>query len=179
MKSLIITGRHATNCEVDYPKHRLLELGAVDIAVRGKEIVLGAEGGKIKPTRDIPDLAAVSEYDLLVLPGGAKAMEYMRQDRDIIDFIATFHATGKVVASICHAGQLLISAGLCKDRDISGYYSIEDDIRNAGGRYSRGPVACDRIVSTAHYDENGGMSAWMKLVLEAVAFRELAQMRGR
>lgn len=167
MKALIITGKHATNCEVTYPQYRLAELGTVDIAVRGKEIVLGAEGGKIKPTRDIPVPDGII-WDLLVLPGGAKAMEYMRQDRQIIEVIAAFHASGRVIASICHAGQLLISAGLCKGRDISGYYSIEDDIVNAGGRYSRGPVACDRIVSTAHYDENGGMSEWMKLVLETV-----------
>ena len=36
----------------------------------------------------------------LVLPGGAKAMEYMRQDEGILKFIADFHASGRVIGSI-------------------------------------------------------------------------------
>ena len=52
----------------------------------------------------------VDDYDLLILPGGAKAMEYMRQDKDILKFISEFNDSGNVIASICLAAQLLISA---------------------------------------------------------------------
>lgn len=161
MKAVIVTGKFATDSEVIYPYYRLQEGGYdVDVAVRGKETVLGTPGWKIVPTTDIPVGAT---YDLLVLPGGAKAMEYMRQDLGILTFIRHMHDSGKVVASICHAAQLLISAGLVRGRHISGYYSIRDDIVNAGGTYVDEPAVVDnRIVTTAHYKHLG---PWMAAAL--------------
>jgi protease I len=160
-KALILAGKSIQDHEYIYPFYRLQEEGyTVDVAVRGKETVMGQLGAaKIEPTKDIPELKT-SDYDVLVLPGGAKAMEYMRQDKDLLNFIAAFHKSGKVIASICHAAQLLISAGLVKGRKISGYYSIKDDINNAGGTYvDAAAVVDDRIVSSPHYKHLG---PWMK-----------------
>lgn len=166
-KALILTGRLVQDHEYVYPYYRLQEDGyLVDVAVRGKETVFGNIGVKIVPTKDIPELK-VEDYDILVIPGGAKAMEYMRQDKEMLKFIADFHAAGKVIASICHAAQMLISAKLVKGRNISGYYSIKDDIENAGGTYVDEPaVVCDRIVTTAHYKDLG---PWMKAALGEAA----------
>ena len=61
--------------------------------------MLASIGVKVVPTKDVPELK-VSDYDVLVLPGGAKAMEYMRQDEGILKFIADFHASGRVIGSI-------------------------------------------------------------------------------
>lgn len=165
-KALIIAGKLIQDHEYIYPYYRLQEEEyEVDVAVRGKETVLASIGVKVVPTKDIPDLQ-VSDYDVLVLPGGAKAMEYMRQDEDILKFIAAFHASGRVIGSICHAGQLLISAKLVKGRKISAYYSIKDDITNAGGTYVDAPfVTDDRIVSCPHYKHLG---PWMKEVIARV-----------
>jgi protease I len=163
-KALIITGRQVQDHEYIYPYYRLQEEGYdVDVAVRGKENVATFYGVRVEPTKDIPELK-VDDYEVLVLPGGAKAMEYMRQDQDILDFISAFHASGKVIGSICHAGQLLISAKIVKGRKISGYYSIKDDINNAGGTYVDAPfVTDDRIVSCPHYKHLG---PWMKEVIK-------------
>jgi len=165
-RALIITGKLVQDHEFVYPYYRLQEAGyEVDVAVRGRETVLGSIGVKIVPTKDIPELK-VADYDVLVLPGGAKAMEYMRQDREIIDFIANFHAAKKVIAAICHASQMLISARIVKGKKLSGYYSIKDDIENAGATYVDAPsVTDDRIVSCPHYKHLG---PWMKEVLEQV-----------
>jgi protease I len=162
-KALIIAGKLIQDHEYIYPYYRLQEEGyEVDVAVRDKETVLASIGVKVIPTKDIPELK-VGDYEVLVLPGGAKAMEYMRQDQDILQFIADFHASGKVIGSICHAAQLLISAKLVKNKRISGYYSIKDDINNAGGTYVDAPyVTDDQIVSCPHYKHLG---PWMKEVL--------------
>ena len=102
----------------------------------------------------------------LVLPGGAKAMEYMRQDEGILKFIADFHASGRVIGSICHAGQLLISSKLVKGINIAACYSIKYDIKNAGGTYVDAPfVIDDRIASCPHYKHLG---LWMKEVIAQV-----------
>ena len=165
-KAIVIAGKLIQDHEYIYPYYRLQEEGyEVDVAVRGKETVLASIGVKVIPTKDIPELL-VEDYDVLILPGGAKAMEYMRQDEGILKFIADYHASGKVVASICHAGQLLISAKLVKGRKISAYYSIKDDITNAGGTFVDAPFVTDnRIVSCPHYKHLG---PWMKEVIAQV-----------
>ena len=163
-KALILTGNFVQDHEFIYPYYRVQEDGyEVDVAVRDKKQVNGIIGAKIIPTKDIPELK-VEDYDLLILPGGAKAMEYMRQDVEILKFISDFNSSGKTIASICHAAQLLISSKIVKGRKISGYYSIKDDINNAGAVYTDEPAVVDgNIVTTAHYKDLG---IWMKTALD-------------
>ena len=165
-KALILTGNLVQDHEFIYPYYRVQEDGyKVDVAVRDKKQVNGIIGAKIIPTKDIPELK-VDDYDLVILPGGAKAMEYMRQDKDILKFISDYNSTGKVIASICHAAQLLISAKVVAGKKISGYYSIKDDINNAGAIYTDEPAVIDQnIITTAHYKDLG---PWMKAALKAV-----------
>ena len=88
----------------------------------------------------------------------------MRQDMDILKFISDFNSSRKTIASICHAAQLLISSKIVKGRKISGYYSIKDDINNAGAVYTDEPAVVDgNIVTTAHYKDLG---IWMKTALD-------------
>lgn len=170
-RALIITGKLVQDHEFIYPYYRVQEEGyTVDVAIRDKIIVQGSIGVKVVPTKDIPELK-IEDYDLLIIPGGAKAMEYIRQDNDIIKFIAEFHASGKVIACICHGAQLLISAKIVKGKKISGYYSIKDDIINAGAFYVDEPAVIDgNIVTTAHYKDLG---PWMKSTLELVKEKQL------
>lgn len=163
-KALIIAGKFTQDHEFIYPLYRVQEEGfEVDVAVRNKVEVPCSLGIPIRPTRDIAGIA-VDDYDLLVLPGGAKAMEYLRQDQEVLQFIHDFNAAGKVIASICHAGQLLISARVVAGRRISGYYSIKDDLNNAGAIYVDEPAVIDEnIVSTAHYKHLG---PWMKATFD-------------
>ena len=168
-KALILTGNFVQDHEFIYPYYRVQEDGyEVDVAVRNKKQVNGIIGAKVSPTKDITELK-VEDYNLLILPGGAKAMEYMRQDMDIIKFISDFNSSGKTIASICHAAQLLISSKIVKGRKISGYYSIKDDINNAGAVYTDEPAVVDgNIVTTAHYKDLG---IWMKTALDLVSKR--------
>lgn len=105
-----------------------------------------------------------AEADLLVLPGGVKALEKLRLEMEAKTFIRRWHEEGKVISSTCHGAQLLISAGIVRGEKIAGYYSLEDDIRNAGAEYSRDPVVVSsRIVSSPHYDH---MGPWMEVTLQ-------------
>lgn len=165
-KALILTGKMVQDHEFIYPFYRLQEAGfQVDVAVRNKETVMGQLGAaKIVPNKDITGLD-VKDFDLLVIPGGAKCQEYLRQDKEALDFISKFHAAGKTIAAICHGSQMLISAKVVKGRRISGYYSIKDDINNAGATYTDEPAVVDgNLVTTAHYKD---MGPWMKATLKA------------
>ena len=165
VNALIITGDKVQDHEFIYPYYRLQEEGyKVDVAVEGGRNVTGYYGTRIDVTCDIPKVSQYKDYKLLILPGGAKAMEYMRQNRKILNFIAKFHAEHRLIGVICHGTQLLISAGnIVKGKKISGYYSIKDDINNAGGEYIDAPFVYDSdIVSSPHYKYLG---PWMKEII--------------
>ena len=55
---------------------------------------------------------------------------------------------------------MLISSQVVKGRKISGYYSLEDDINNAGAIYVNEPYVIDNnIITSPHYDH---MGIWME-----------------
>jgi protease I len=170
-KAIIISGNLAQDHEFIYPYYRLLEDNFdIDVVMLEGKHGLGILGTALPPNKEqkvkgIKDVKA-KDYDLLVLPGGVKAMEKVRQDEDIINFISEFDKQKKVIACICSGAQLLISAKVVKGRKIAGYYSMKDDLINAGAIYTDLPAVVDEnIITTAHYKD---MGPWMKAVLKVV-----------
>ncbi len=159
-KALIITGQGFQDQEVIYPYYRLLEDEfQVDIAAKNREMLFGILGLKIEANISFEEMNG-DDYNLLILPGGVKALEKIRQEKKVIDFIKEWDNNGKIIASTCHGAQLLISARLARGRKISGYYSIKDDIENAGAIYIDAPFVIDRnIISSPHYKHSG---PWMR-----------------
>ena len=167
-RALILTWDGFQDQEVIYPYYRLKEAGFHVEVVSGNTsgFVTGLFGIKFESRINVAELEAnmLLEYDLLVLPGGVKALEKLRQMKVALDFIAVWNQHNKVIASTCHGAQLLISAGVVKGREISGYYSIKDDINNAGGIYVDAPCVIDaNIISSPHYKY---MGEWMRGVLD-------------
>jgi len=160
-KAIIISGSLVQDHEFIYPYYRLLEEEIeVDVCLLEGKSVEGILGTKIPPNKDQVikkiDELSVKDYKVLVLPGGVKAMEKVRQDKKIINFITEFNKENKIIACICSAAQLLISAKVVKDRKIAGYYSMKDDLINAGAIYTDLPAVVDKnIITTAHYKDMG------------------------
>ena len=168
-KALIISGNLAQDHEFIYPYYRLLEEDyEVDVCLLEGVPVKGILGTSLPPNKEqkvkkIQDVK-VEDYKLIVLPGGVKAMEKVRQEKKIINFISEFNKTKKVIACICSGAQLLISAKVVKGRKIAGYYSMKDDLVNAGAIYTDLPAVVDaNIVTTAHYKD---MGPWMREVIK-------------
>ena len=102
------------------------------------------------------DPESIDDYDLRVLPGGVKALEKLRLESNAVKFSKNWVNSGKMTFVICNGGQLLITADVLRGRTLSGYYSIEPDIANAGATYDRSPVVVDgNLVSCPHYDFMG------------------------
>lgn len=159
-KALIITGQGYQDQEVIYPYYRLQEDNfEVSIAAKIKEMLYGILGTKMEATITFDEIK-IDDFDFLVLPGGVKALEKVRQEQKVLDFIKAWDSNGKIIASTCHGAQLMISSKIVKGRKISGYYSIKDDINNSGAIYIDAPFIVDKnIISSPHYKH---MGAWMK-----------------
>jgi len=163
-RAVIITWEGYQDQELLYPFYRLQEDNfIVDVAAANSGEIHGILGTKMVATKSVNDLKT-DDYDLLILPGGVKALEKVRQEKKVIDFIKEWHREKKIIGSICHGAQLLISAEITKGKKISGYYSIKDDIKNSGAIYIDAPyVIDDNIISSPHYKYLG---VWMKEVLK-------------
>ncbi len=82
-------------------------------------------------------------YDALVLPGGAMNADALRMLPEVQAFLRSFEEAGKPIAAICHAPWLLVSAGLVRGHTLTSYHTIQDDIRNAGGKWRDEQVVND------------------------------------
>jgi|TARA_B100001964_G_C14100631_1_gene539139 protease I len=170
-RAVIISGNLAQDHEFIYPYYRLLEAGFdVDVCLLEGKPVKGFLGTILPPNKDQKvktiDEIKVEDYIILVLPGGVKAMEKVRQEKKIINFISNFDKQKRIIACICSGAQLLISAKVVKGRKIAGYYSMADDLINAGAIYTDEPAVIDEnIVTTAHYKD---MGPWMREVVRKI-----------
>ena len=170
-KALIITGAMVQDHEFIYPFYRLREEGIETLVFNGSDSqVLGFFGTKIPPQKDDKlisiDEVNVDDFDLLVIPGGVKAMEHMRLNKKIIEKISLFNHKKKIIACICSGVFLIISAKIVKDKKISGYYAWKDDIENAQAIFIDKPaVIDDNIITSPHYKYVG---EWMKEVLKVL-----------
>src|SRR6476646_7061407 len=88
--------------------------------------------------------ADASQFDALLLPGGALNADTLRVQPQAQEFVREMDRQGKPIAAICHAPWLLVSAGLLKGRTLTSYHTIQDDVRNAGGKWQDEEVVHDR-----------------------------------
>jgi len=88
--------------------------------------------------------AKPSEFDAVMLPGGVINADALRVEKKAQQFVQEMERAGKPIAVICHGPWLLVSAGLMKDRHITSWPTLQDDLRNAGARWEDKECIRDR-----------------------------------
>lgn len=135
--------------ELWYPKYRLIEEGA-EVTVAGpeaKKVYKGKHGYPCKSDFSISSLSE-KEFDALVIPGGF-APDQLRRSPKVKELTRQFHDSGKLIAFICHAGWIPISAGIVKGFRVTSTPGIMDDLINAGAVWVDEPVVTDRHFITS------------------------------
>lgn len=102
------------------------------------------EKGTMVSVDRLLDDARPDEYDAVLLPGGALNTDTLRAEPNVKTFLQQMQEAGKPFAIICHAAWELISANLVQGRTLTSYYTIQDDVRNAGGNWVDQEVVIDR-----------------------------------
>jgi protease I len=77
------------------------------------------------------DEVSPEDFDAVIIPGGY-APDLMRRHEPLLDFVRDVFEGGGIVAFICHAGWVPISAGLVEGRTVTSFFAIKDDLINAG-----------------------------------------------
>jgi protease I len=100
------------------------------------------KGAKIKVDRTL-DQVRPTEYDALLLPGGALNADTIRMNPQARQFVYEMDRARQPIAAICHAPWVLISAGVVLGRTLTSWPTIQDDLTNAGGRWEDREVVVD------------------------------------
>ena len=144
--------------EIVEPKRALDEAGAttVVIAPHAGEIQLVQHDKKTQtlPVDQTLGQADPADFDAVLLPGGAMNADALRAEQEAQEFVRTFDESGKPMAVICHAPWLLVSAGLAKGRKLTSYYTIADDMRNAGADWTDKEVVIDNNLVTSRQPDD-------------------------
>lgn len=161
---VIITAEAFEDEEVMYPIMRLHEEGfIVDIATKDAKLVVGRLNfplelmvryyGKLVDAKKLK----TKDYDMVLIPGGFEAPDRVRQIQEVLEFVQKMNKEKKVVAAFCHGPWVLISAGLLKGKNATGYVGIKDDIANAGATYKDQAVVIDGNIITSRHPRDIGV----------------------
>jgi len=174
----ILTENGFEESELTSPKKALENAGA-------KVDIVSPEKGKVRAwdhdhwsqeiivDKELKD-ADPKEYDALMIPGGVMNPDKMRQDKNCIDFAKHFMKTGKPIAAICHAPQLLIETGMLKGRKLTSYPSLQTDLKNAGADWQNKEVVTDAGLVTSRSPKD--LDAFNKKMIEEISEGKHARM---
>jgi protease I len=122
-----------------------------------KPAIVSDHDGQIKGKTDADtasvdltlDIARPDDFDALLLPGGVKNPDTMRQNERAVAFVRHFFDAGKPIAAICHAPWLLVEADVVRGRRVTSYPSLRTDLRNAGAEWIDAEVVTDQGIVTS------------------------------
>jgi protease I len=157
-KVAILVDNYFEQAEFEHPLERLKADGS-QVAVIGTktkdlQAMHHAELGGAFMADVLIDNVSADDFDVLLLPGGVMNADKLRMNTSARAWVAQFMDQGKLVAAICHAPWLLISADLVEGRRLTSYYTLQDDVRNAGGEWIDQPVVIDNdLITSRHPDD--------------------------
>ena len=166
-KVVLLAENNYEDMELWVPYFRLKEEGAeVTIVGTGSSPSYTSKHGyPVQVNKEAKDID-MSKYDGVVIPGGY-APDLMRRYPEMVKIVKDAHQKGKVIAAICHAGWMLVSAGILKGKKATCFFAIKDDMINAGANYVDAEVVVDGKLITSRKPDD--LPAYCREIIKALA----------
>jgi protease I len=148
-KIALLVENHYEDLELHYPYLRLKEARfQVDLVGTEKGVTYTSKYGY--PV--VSDIASkqinAMDYNAVVIPGGYSP-DMMRRSKATIDFVREMDTQGKVIAAICHGPWIMASACNLKGKTVTSFFSIKDDLVNAGAMWmDKEVVVSDNLITS-------------------------------
>jgi protease I len=115
------------------------------------------------------EAVSANDFDAIIIPGGY-APDLMRRHRPMLDLVRSMFEQGKLVAYICHAGWVPISAGILKGKRATCLPAIKDDVINAGAIYVDEEAVRDgNLISSRSPDD---LPAFCRAIIAALKYTD-------
>lgn len=155
---VVLVDKSFEDLEFWVPVMRLREEGAeVIIAGREAEKTFTGKHGLTATTSTAARDIDPTNIDAVVIPGGW-APDKLRRGDGVKTLVREMDSKNKIVAQICHAGLVGISAGIVDGSRATGSEGIKDDLLNAGAEWVDEPAFRD------------GNLVWGRVVKDIPAF---------
>ena len=137
-----------------YPYYRIQEAGfqPVILGPRAGKKYTGKYGTAIESDAAPGDISP-DDVAGVIIPGGW-APDRLRTFDEILGFLREANSAGKMIAAICHAGSLLISAGIVRGVKMTSYRSIKDDLVAAGAEWVDEPIVRWKNFVTSRFPDD-------------------------
>ncbi|MFQ6073911.1 MAG: DJ-1/PfpI family protein [Candidatus Bathyarchaeia archaeon] len=107
-------------------------------------------------------LISLSEYDVIVVPGGPGTSEVMKNEA-LLSQVRQAYKAGKLVCSVCTGAFILAKAGVLKGKKATTYHTKIDELSSFGAV----PVR-ERVVVQGNIITGAGVSASLDVGLKIV-----------
>ncbi len=163
--------------ELWYPIIRMREAGAAVVVVGSgsSEVYKGKHGLEVKVDTSAEKVEA-GDFDAIIVPGGY-CPDYLRRYSSVLRLVKDAYDGGKLVAAICHAPWVLVSAGILRGRTVTCFKSIKDDVVNAGAHYVDREVVRDGNIITSRFPND--LPAFCREIIAALEEVRVAPLRRR
>jgi protease I len=150
--------------ELIYPYYRLLEEGyEVDLIGTKKKADYVSKSGLTQTSTHSSDEISSIDYDAVFIPGGFSP-DYMRRCQATVNFVKDMDKELKLIAAVCHGPWMIASCCNIKDKKITGFNSIKDDLVNAGAIYVDEEVVQDGHIITSRNPKD--LPALLKAIIK-------------
>ncbi len=153
--------------ELWYPAIRMREAEAeVTIVGPAKGATYTSKHGLPVTTDAAAGEVRAADFDAVIIPGGYSP-DNMRRTPAMVKLVKDAYDQGKVVAAICHAGWMLVSAGVLKGKTVTSFFSIKDDVVAAGAEWVDREVVRDGNLITSRNPND--LPAFCREIIAALA----------
>jgi protease I len=112
------------------------------------------------------DQVSAVEFDAVIVPGGY-APDMMRRHAPMVRLVREAAQQGKIVAAICHAGWMLVSADILRGKRATSFFSIKDDLVAAGAKWEDAEVVVDGNLITSRKPDD--LPAFCRAIVGALS----------
>lgn len=163
----VLAENNYQDLELWYPLLRMREEGAeVQVVGTGSATTYTSKYGYPVTVDVSADQVSADDFDAVIIPGGY-APDLMRRYESVLRLVREAFQKGKVVAAICHAGWVPISAGILKGRRVTSFFAIKDDMVNAGAEWVDAEVVRDGHLITSRKPDD--LPAFCRTIIEALS----------
>jgi protease I len=109
------------------------------------------------------DEAKSTDYVGALVPGGAKSPAILAEDERILSFLREMNGSKKMIAPICRGTLLVVTSGIAKGREITGFHlsdqypdlAIKPLVQKYGGlwRDDQPVIVSGNLISSRHPDD--------------------------
>lgn len=152
--------------ELIYPYYRLLEEGyEVHLVGSKKDTVYTSKSGLTEKSTHSSEEVSAKDYDGVVIPGGFSP-DNMRRCKATVDFVKEMDKENKLIAAICHGPWMMASCCNLKGKKVTSFFSIKDDLVNAGAEYVDEEVVVDGNIITSRTPRD--LPVFLKEIIKAL-----------